>query len=159
MAIDTLRYRILRYKKQKKKVDEFSNLLPSDEHEIAKLAKRRWMDFKGYKDPKNRNIPRKLLFKKLVLKYLEFSIDELVETGQVFFLNKRLYIEKIKSRPRRSIAEDRKWNMHEYVVFHITEDGERIEYKLGAAHTEKLYDKVKNNWNYYDQISILNRYS
>lgn len=149
------RIRAKGFKKAGFKFDDSGNLLPYDEIDIADWSILRFMYRRGH-NAKRDEIPRRKLMKKIALKYFEYSLDDLIENGQTFFLKHRLYIQKIKARPR-NVTEDIKWNGNEYVVYLDTEDGVKVEYKLHKTYIEKLYQKVKNNWNYYEQIQILNR--
>ena len=148
------RRRILKYKRLGKRRDKHGNILPSDELDIAQVAQDRFMLRKGIKDVKDESVPHRPFLTKLVLKYIDFSLDELIEKGYVYFLNKKLFIEKIPARARK-LKEDIKWNGNEYTAFFYDEkDDMKVEYKIGKEHMEKLYNKVKNNWNYYEQIRI-----
>jgi len=162
MAATKVRYEKKGYNKvitNENEHKKWNFLMPLSLQELGKLTLKRYVDRKqddtGFVVSRRKK-PSPILLKQMILKYLEFAIEELIENGEVYFLKKRLYIKKIPSR--KGYEHDKKWNGHEYVVFMdsikklITKEKEiQVEFTLGKKYREMLYEKVKNNWNYYEK--------
>jgi len=143
----------------KKKEIKNNELLQFDVTELGKIACNRYKDRKrldaGVAFTRRKNVSQ-VEFRKIIRSYICYALEELIDKGEVYILSKRLYIERVISK--RNLEWDKKWNGNQYIVFcdTITKYRKKIKAKklrfdIGTQYIEKIYLKVKDNWNYYEQ--------
>ena len=147
--------KVIETKLEEKDGNELSQF---DLSNLAKISFHRYIDRKRNLGIvfSRRKRPTQKFFRKIVFSYIKCSLDELVDKGEVYFLSKRLYIERIISK--RNLEWDKKWNGNQYLVFLDTTITRRkkvipkkIRFEIGKEYLDKIYKKVKDNWNYYEQ--------
>jgi len=89
-----------------------------------------------------RNVGDFINMESMINKMFEYKMAMLIEKGEVYIGNTRMWIERISAK--KGIEHDKKWNGYDYIV----KSGDDT-YVLHQNMIESLYNKVKTNWLIY----------